>query len=207
MTKHEALTRANFLEGYNCAQAVLLAFAEDAGLEKNTALRLASSFGGGVGGMREMCGALSGACMAAGLLFGYDSPDAKEEKAAHYARIRTIADAFRAEFGTILCRDILGLGAHPKPTEPQPRTAEYFTSVPVRTWRQPPPEFWTNTSRPSRPMTGRRKDDPYTQRKGGCHEKACDWNSRACGRGQNDAVGGNALPQRRDPQSRARRSP
>ena len=85
MTKHEALARANFLEGYNCAQAVLLAFAEDAGLEKNTALRLASSFGGGVGGMREMCGALSGACMAAGLLFGYDSPDAKEEKAAHYA--------------------------------------------------------------------------------------------------------------------------
>ena len=101
MTKHEALARANFLEGYNCAQAVLLAFAEDAGLEKDTALRLASSFGGGVGGMREMCGALSGACMAAGLLFGYDSPDAKEEKAAHYARIRTIADAFRAEFGTI----------------------------------------------------------------------------------------------------------
>ena len=130
MTKHEALARANFLEGYNCAQAVLLAFAEDAGLEKNTALRLASSFGGGVGGMREMCGALSGACMAAGLLFGYDSPDAKEEKAAHYARIRTIADAFRAEFGTILCRDILGLGAHPKPTEPQPRTAEYYRKRP-----------------------------------------------------------------------------
>lgn len=49
MTKHEALARANFLGGYNCAQAVLLAFAEDAGLEKNTALRLASSFGGGVG--------------------------------------------------------------------------------------------------------------------------------------------------------------
>ena len=130
MTKHEALARANFLEGYNCAQAVLLAFAEDAGLEKNTALRLASSFGGGVGGMREMCGALSGACMAAGLLFGYDSPDAKEEKAAHYTRIRTIADAFRAEFGTILCRDILGLGPHPKPTEPQPRTAEYYRKRP-----------------------------------------------------------------------------
>ena len=58
-----------------------------------------------------MCGALSGACMAAGLLFGYDSPRRKGGKAAHYARIRTIADAFRAEFGTILCRDILGLGA------------------------------------------------------------------------------------------------
>ena len=53
MTKHEALARANFLEGYNCAQAVLLAFAEDAGLEKDTALRLASSFGGGIGGMRR----------------------------------------------------------------------------------------------------------------------------------------------------------
>ena len=136
MTKHEALARANFLEGYNCAQAVLLAFAEDAGLEKNTALRLASSFGGGVGGMREMCGALSGACMAAGLLFGYDSPDAKEEKAAHYARIRSPRSRSRARRNTT-------------------------ANVPVRTWRQPPPEFWTNTSRPNRPMTGRQKDNQY----------------------------------------------
>ena len=103
MTKHEALARANFLEGYNCAQAVLLAFAEDAGLEKNTALRLASSFGGGVGGMREMCGALSGACMAAGLLFGYDSPDAKEEKAAHYTdTVRFSAGAFQDALGVKL---------------------------------------------------------------------------------------------------------
>ena len=60
MTKHEALARANFLEGYNCAQAVLLAFAEDAGLEKDTALRLASSFGGGIGGMRRRVRQLGG---------------------------------------------------------------------------------------------------------------------------------------------------
>lgn len=130
MTKHESLAQEYFLEGYNCAQAVFLAFAEELGLEKAAAARLASSFGGGVGGMREMCGALSGVCMAAGLIYGYDRPDATEEKQAHYARIRELADGFRAAQGTILCREILGLGEHPKPVAPQPRTAEYYKSRP-----------------------------------------------------------------------------
>ena len=80
--------------------------------------------------MREMCGALSGLCMAAGLLYGYDSPKAYEEKAEHYARIRELADGFRAQFGTILCRDILGLGEHPKPAMPQRRSAEYYKDRP-----------------------------------------------------------------------------
>lgn len=130
MTKHEELAKNNFLEGYNCAQAVFLAFAAERGMKKEDAARLASSFGGGVGGMREMCGALSGAYLAAGMLYGYASPEAKEEKAAHYARIQALAEAFRAEYGTTLCRDLLGLGDHPKPAAPQPRTAEYYHSRP-----------------------------------------------------------------------------
>lgn len=130
MTKHEQLAEAYFMEGYNCAQAVFLAFAVEKGIDRADAARLASSFGGGVGGMREMCGALSGACMAAGLLLGYDDPGAKEEKSAHYARIRELAEAFRAVHGTTLCREILGLGEHPKPVEPQPRTQEYYRSRP-----------------------------------------------------------------------------
>lgn len=130
MTKHEKLAEEYFLSGYNCAQAVFLAFAEEQGFSREAAARIASSFGGGVGGMREMCGALSGLCMAVGLLYGYDSPKAYEEKAEHYARIRELADGFRAQFGTILCRDILGLGEHPKPTLPQRRTAEYYKDRP-----------------------------------------------------------------------------
>ena len=116
MTKHEKLAEEYFLSGYNCAQAVFLAFAEEQGISREEAARIASSFGGGVGGMREMCGALSGLCMAAGLLYGYDS--------------RVLADGFRAQFGTILCRDILGLGEHPKPAMPQRRSAEYYKDRP-----------------------------------------------------------------------------
>ena len=122
MTKHEKLAEEYFLSGYNCAQAVFLAFAEEQGFSREAAARIASSFGGGVGGMREMCGALSGLCMAAGLLYGYDSPKAYEEKAEHYARIRELADGFRAQFGTILCRDI--------PAMPQRRSAEYYKDRP-----------------------------------------------------------------------------
>ena len=117
MTKHEKLAEEYFLSGYNCAQAVFLAFAEEQGFSREAAARIASSFGGGVGGMREMCGALSGLCMAAGLLYGYDSPKAYEEKAEHYARIRELADGFRAQFGTILCRDIrITTGEHDEKT-------------------------------------------------------------------------------------------
>lgn len=130
MTKHEKLAGEYFRQGYNCAQSVLLAFAADAGLEEETARKLASSFGGGIGGLRETCGALSGACMAAGLLCGYSAPDASEEKAEHYARIRALAERFRAECGSILCRELLALGEHPKPVPPQPRTAEYYRTRP-----------------------------------------------------------------------------
>ena len=130
MTKHEELAKDLFLEGYNCAQAVLLAFAEDAGLDRVQAAQLASSFGAGLGGMRGTCGALSGACMAAGLLYGYESPLAKEEKAAHYARVRELAEGFQKVWGTILCREILGLGKEPKPVDPLPRTAEYYKTRP-----------------------------------------------------------------------------
>ena len=109
MTKHEALARANFLEGYNCAQAVLLAFAEDAGLEKDTALRLASSFGGGVGGMREMCGALSGAFMLAGVKgsAGIEAPGTT--KAQTYQQTREMANAFKEKNGTYLCCELKGV--------------------------------------------------------------------------------------------------
>lgn len=127
---HAEKARDLFMEGYNCAQAVFLAFSEETGLDRETAARLASSFGGGMGRLREVCGALSGAFMAAGMLVGYSSPTARLEKAAHYARIQRIAAAFRAETGSIRCAELLG--AKGKDTEPMPdaRTAEYYKKRP-----------------------------------------------------------------------------
>ena len=124
------MAQANFLKEYNCAQSVLLAFAPECGLSEETAAKLASSFGGGVARLREVCGAVSGMAMAAGLIRGYADPADQQAKIGHYALVQAMAAEFRAEFGTILCRDILGLGAHPKPTEPQPRTAEYYRKRP-----------------------------------------------------------------------------
>ncbi len=106
MNAYEVKAREHFMNGCNCAQAVLLAFAGEGGLDAETAMKLASAFGGGMGRMREVCGALSGAFMAAGLFGGgYDMNDA-EAKAAYYGRIRGMGEEFRAEFGSLLCREL-----------------------------------------------------------------------------------------------------
>ena len=73
---HEEKAQALFLEGCNCAQAVFAAFCDVTGFSRQEAMRLASSFGGGVGRMREICGALSGAFLAMGWLYGYEEPGA-----------------------------------------------------------------------------------------------------------------------------------
>lgn len=118
-----------FLEGYNCAQAVFGAFAEDVGVPFDVAMKLSSSFGGGIGRMREVCGAVSGMCMAAGLLYGYETPETGEKKAEHYRLIRELCDAFKESNDSIICRDILGKKVEVGGT-PQPRTAEYYASRP-----------------------------------------------------------------------------
>ena len=127
--EYAAKAKELFLNGYNCSQAVLLAFDDVTGLDTETAARLASSFGGGMGRLREVCGAVSGMFMIAGLTNGYDDPKAKEEKAAHYALIQTLADDFKQENGSIVCRELLGLNADGSPV-PAPRTAEYYKKRP-----------------------------------------------------------------------------
>ena len=127
---YAARAQALFHQGYNCAQSVLLAFAEDLELGWETAARLSSSFGGGMGRLREVCGAVSAMFMIAGLRCGYPSPADDEAKAAHYLRIQQLASAFRERHQTILCRELLGLpdGAdHPVPAQ---RTAQYYQSRP-----------------------------------------------------------------------------
>ena len=97
----------NFLSGYNCAQSVLLAFADKAGLEPEYALKLASSFGGGMGRLREVCGAVSAMFMVAGILKGYTEPADDEIKAKHYALIQDLASEFKSKYKTIICRELL----------------------------------------------------------------------------------------------------
>ena len=103
------LAKQYFKEGYNCCQAVVLAFAPEMGVAPQTALAIASSFGGGIGRLREVCGAFSGACIVAGALWGYTDPKAKEEKAEHYKLIQQMAAAFEAKNGSIICGVLTGI--------------------------------------------------------------------------------------------------
>ncbi len=122
--------RAYFDQGYNCAQAVFAAFADEVGMDEQTALRLSSSFGGGMGGLREVCGAVSGMFMVMGMLEGYDRPDDPKAKSAHYARLQQMAGRMTDRYGTLICRDLLkNNNVQPLPT-PSQRDAEYYKKRP-----------------------------------------------------------------------------
>ena len=123
---HAEKARALFLEGYNCAQAVFCAFDDLTGLDRETSARLASSFGGGMGRMREVCGAL----LVLGQLCGYSDPKDLRAKTDHYHLVQEFARRFREINGTIICRELLA-GVKTKPgNEPEERTKEYYASRP-----------------------------------------------------------------------------
>ena len=117
-----------FLNGYNCAQAIAVAFSDVTRLDKDFSTRMASSFGGGMGRMREVCGAVSGMLMVAGLLYGYDTPGDDVTKKAHYTLVQELAGKFRQQVGSIVCREILK--NPPSDPAPSPRTAEYYATRP-----------------------------------------------------------------------------
>ena len=119
-----------FLAGANCAQAVFAAFADLVGIEQATALRLSSSFGGGVGRQREVCGAISGMCMVLGALYGYDDLQDAALKAAHYARVQALCNAFKEKYGSIVCRELLGAKRADDAPNPTPRDAEFYRTRP-----------------------------------------------------------------------------
>ena len=122
---------AYFKEGYNCAQSVFLAFSDLTGFDQKTALRLTAPFGGGIGRQREVCGAVSGMCMTAGALFGYDDLDDKAAKAAHYKMIQELCAEFRKRAGgSIICRDLLGAEGRDTTAEPAERTEAYYKKRP-----------------------------------------------------------------------------
>ena len=122
---------AYFKEGYNCAQSVFLAFSDMTGFDRKTALRLTAPFGGGIARQREVCGAVSGMCLAAGALYGYDDLSDSSAKAAHYKLVRALCDEFRKRAGgSIICRDLLGSEGKDTTATPAARTEEYYKKRP-----------------------------------------------------------------------------
>lgn len=119
-----------FKDGYNCSQAVFGAFAEELGVDFDTAVKLASGFGGGIGRMREVCGTFTGLTMAASMIYGYNDPKDTETKTELYEKIRALADKFREDNGSIICRELLGLQQAEKSAVPEARTSEYYKKRP-----------------------------------------------------------------------------
>ena len=118
-----------FKSGYNCAQSVLGVFCEELGLDFNTAMKLSSSFGGGMGRMREVCGAVSGMFMTAGLLYSSAEPSS-QNKANQYKIVQELANRFKLKNKTIICRELLnGIESSTSPI-PSERTENYYKKRP-----------------------------------------------------------------------------
>lgn len=118
--------RELFLQGYNCSQSVFAAFAPEMGLPFKQALRIASGMGGGIGGLRFTCGAVTGMMMALGAIQGYDDPAAKEEKQELYARVQGLHARFTQIYETSVCRNLLESANIAASAIPADRTPEYY---------------------------------------------------------------------------------
>lgn len=126
MNTHADKAKQNFLNGYNCAQSVLLAFSDVTGLDDATAFKISSSFGGGMGRMREVCGAVSGMLMIAGLVNSKGNLTDNPDKIEHYKLVQSLAKGFKDKHGTIICRELLkDLNVDSTPNA-EPRTKEYY---------------------------------------------------------------------------------
>lgn len=125
------IAKQNFLNGYNCSQAVLLAFCEDFGLEKETALKISEPFGGGMGRMREVCGTVTGMFMVLGLAMGNSDAKDGSTKKNVYKSVQELAEKFKQDNGSIICRELLGLQkANKESYVPSERTTEYYKKRP-----------------------------------------------------------------------------
>lgn len=125
MTKREK-AQSLFMNGYNCAQAVFAAFCDETGLDEETALRLSSAFGGGMGRMREVCGAVSGMFMALGMLDGYSDAGDDKIKMELYQKVQSLAEQFKEKNSSIICRELMALPEKISDPTPEKRTPEYY---------------------------------------------------------------------------------
>ena len=117
-----------FLGGYNCAQSVAVAFCDVTGLDEKKTARMVSAFGGGMGRLREVCGAVSGMFFVLSCLYGYDTAGDDDSKMRLYTEVQELAGKFRESCGSIVCREILK--NPPTDPKPSPRTAEYYKTRP-----------------------------------------------------------------------------
>ena len=120
-----------FKEGYNCSQSVVAAFADMYGFTHQQALKMSASFGGGIGRMRQTCGAACGLFILAGLETGCTEGKNKDGKEANYKLVQELAEEFRKRNGSLMCNQLLGLDKNaPTPATPEARTAEYYKKRP-----------------------------------------------------------------------------
>lgn len=119
-----------FRQGFSCAQSVFGAMADRYGISRELALRLSCSLGGGVGRLREICGAVTGMALVCGLESGNTEPGNREAKDRNYQEMRQLAEAFRQEAGSLSCRELLGLSAGESGGTPEARTDAYYANRP-----------------------------------------------------------------------------
>ena len=123
--------KALFKQGFNCSQSVFVACADIYGIEDEAlALRLSASFGGGIGRMRQTCGAACGMFMLAGLENGSVTPHDAEGKMQNYSLVQNLATQFKEENGSLICSELLGIAPKPQNPTPAPRTEEYYQKRP-----------------------------------------------------------------------------
>ena len=119
-----------FESGFNCCQSVFVTYADLFGMDRETALKMSCSMGGGVGRMREVCGTVSAMALLTGLKCGNTDPENEEAKTYNYEMVRKLADAFKEKQSTIICRDLLGIKEREESASPSARTAQYYATRP-----------------------------------------------------------------------------
>lgn len=127
---HSERALALFHSGANCAQAVFSAYSDKTGLAEDFALRLSAPFGGGIGRLREVCGAVSGMLMVAGLLMADSDISDNDKKMQNYAMTRELVEEFKSRHGSIICRELLGSLADSSSPKPTPRTDSFYKERP-----------------------------------------------------------------------------
>lgn len=140
MTSRKEKGMELFMQGYNCSQAVVLAFADVIGVDQDQVARLSASFGGGLARLRHVCGTVSGMSMVAGMLTASSDPKDTQKKKENYETVQRLAKEFEKRNGSIICRELLGLGTEHTSVSreyrtgatPEPRTKEYYDKRPCK---------------------------------------------------------------------------
>lgn len=156
MTNEERIQLAvdNFMSGFNCAQSVVSAFADQYGFTREQALRMSASFGAGIGRMRLTCGAVCGMLQLAGLEHCALEGNDRKAKSENYALVQRLADEFRRRNGSITCRELLGLRKEQRSAEASERTPEYYATRPCARMIESAARIWVEH------LEGRLPDDP-----------------------------------------------